>query len=89
MAWVYILRMQNGQYYIGSTDDITRRLKQHENKNTATTARLKVDRMMLKQQYKTLKEARLIEQKIKKLKRRDYIEKMIKDGYIKVQHKSP
>ena len=85
MAWVYILRTRNGQYYVGSTDDIERRLKQHAQKHTATTARLKVDRVMLQQEYGTLAEARKVELKIKKLKRRDYIEKIIKDSYIKVR----
>lgn len=41
--------------------------------------------MVLKQEYKTLKEARLVELKLKKLKRRDYVEKIIKEGYIKIQ----
>jgi len=36
------------------------------------------------QEYPTLTEARTIEKKIKKLKRKDYIEKIIKDGYIKI-----
>ena len=42
------------------------------------------EEVVLKQEYKTLLEARSVERKIKNLKRRDYIEKMIKDGYIKV-----
>jgi predicted GIY-YIG superfamily endonuclease len=36
------------------------------------------------QEYKTLRDARRIERKLKELKRRDYIEKIIKDGYIKM-----
>ena len=38
----------------------------------------------LKQEYESLDLARKIELKIKKLKRKDYIEKMIKDGYIRI-----
>ena len=85
MAWVYILKTKNGQYYIGSTDDLERRLKQHNQNHTATTARLKIEKVLLKQEYETLVKARIVERKIKKLKRKDYIEKMIKDGYIRVQ----
>lgn len=85
MAWVYILQTKNGQYYIGSTDDIERRLKQHLQHHTATTARLKVSALLLKQEYKTLQEARSVERKVKALKRKDYVEKMIKEGYIRVQ----
>jgi putative endonuclease len=84
MAFVYILKTNNSHYYVGSTDDLERRLKQHKNKHTATTARLGVFELVLKQEYKTLDEARKVERKIKKLKRKDYIEKMIKEGYIKI-----
>jgi len=37
------------------------------------------------QKFPNLKEARRIESKIKKLKRKDYIEKIIKEGYIKIR----
>jgi len=84
-AWVYIIQTKNGQYYLGSTDNLTRRLHNHIHKQTATTARLGVNKLVLKQEYQTLAEARTIERKLKKLKRRDYIEKIIKDGYIKVR----
>lgn len=84
MAWVYILRTKNQQYYVGSTDNFERRLKQHEHGNTKTTKRLEIETIVLKQEYKTPTEARKVELKIKNLKRRDYVEKMVKDGYIKV-----
>jgi predicted GIY-YIG superfamily endonuclease len=84
MAFVYILQTQNGQYYVGSTDNIERRLKQRYLKHTATTSRLGVEKVLLTQEYKTLAEARKVELKIKKLKRKDYIEKMVKAGYIKI-----
>ena len=41
--------------------------------------------LALSQQYASLKQARKIEYKLKKLKRKDYIEKIIKDGYIKMK----
>ena len=39
----------------------------------------------LAQKYPSLEIARKIERKIKALKRKDYIEKMIRDGYIKIE----
>jgi len=43
--WVYILRSQStGRYYCGQTDDVEKRLQQHndsENTFTQTTSRLK------------------------------------------------
>lgn len=84
MAWVYILTSESGKYYIGSTADIDSRLKHHFGGHTYSTRRMQVDGLLLTQEYKTLKDARSIEKKIKKLKRRDYIEKMLKDGYIRL-----
>lgn len=85
MAWVYILRTKNNQFYVGSTDSIEKRFTQHTQKHTATTARLGVKGLLLKQEYQTLSDARSVERKIKNLKRKDYVEKMVKEGYIKIQ----
>ncbi len=43
---------------------------------------MKLFSLVLKQNYSSLETARKIERKIKKLKRKDYIEKMVKEGYI-------
>ena len=42
-------------------------------------------KLVLFQEYYSIKIARKIEKKIKSLKRKDYIEKMINDGYIKLK----
>jgi len=42
-------------------------------------------RLVFTQEYNTLNEARSVERKLKKLKRGDYIEKIIKEGYIKIK----
>ncbi len=83
MAWVYILQSKtNGRFYIGSTSDLQRRLDQHSSGHTQTTDRMGPSNLVLSQEYTSLKEARSVEKKIKKLKRRDYVEKMIRDGRI-------
>ena len=84
MAWVYIARMINNQYYVGSTTDLNQLTNQHRHGDTATTKNREFSAVVLKQEYNTLKQARTVERKIKKLKRRDYIEEMIKGGYIKM-----
>ncbi len=85
MASVYILQSQrDGRYYIGSTSDLTERLKHHKGGYTPSTKRLGRIDIVFSQEYPTLKKARFIERKLKKLKRRDYIEKIIKDGIIKM-----
>jgi len=41
--------------------------------------------LVLSQEYDSLEMARSIERRIKKLKRKNYIEKIVKDGYIKMK----
>ncbi len=84
MAWVYILKTKSGKYYVGSTKDIEKRIEHHKGGFTPSTKRLRFDSCVLQQEYRTLTEARSVEKKIKSLKRRDYIEKMVKEGYIKL-----
>lgn len=85
MAFVYIIKsLTSGKYYIGSTSDINRRFKQHINGHTHTTKRFGELELVFSQKYTDLKDARIIERKLKKLKRKDYIEKIIKDGFIRI-----
>ena len=85
MALVYILQKEEGKYYIGSTIDINARLKHHLDGYTPSTRKMGKLKLVFKQEYESLSEARKIEVKSKKLKRHDYIEKIIKDGFIKMR----
>ncbi len=83
-GFVYIVKdIQTNHIYIGSTDDIHRRLQQHKYGHTYTTRRMHEMILVFMQEFKTLTQARKIEIWLKKLKRRDYIEKIISDGSIK------
>lgn len=84
-GFVYILKNENGKFYVGSTNNLERRLKQHCAGHTQTTRLMKGVRLVLSQEYDSLTTARKVEQKIKALKRKDYVERMIKDGYIKTK----
>ena len=84
-GFVYILKDDNNKFYIGSTPDLERRMRQHKSKHTQTTNRMKNPVLVLVQEYSSLKEAREIEMRIKRLKRKDYVEKMVKDGFIKLK----
>lgn len=88
MAWVYILKDDSDRYYIGSTDDIDRRLVQHLQGHTQTTRNMKNPKLVLKQEVGSLQEARSIERKIKNMKRKDYIVKIVSDGYIRLASRS-
>ncbi len=83
-AYVYILKDNDGKFYIGSTVNIKRRFNQHSSGHTQTTNRMNSPYPVLIQEYDSLNMARRIERKIKNLKRKDYIEKIVKDGYIKL-----
>jgi len=84
-AWVYILKDDNEKFYIGSTDNLERRLKQHAQKHTQTTSRMINPKLVLTQQYESLVIVRRIENKLKRMKRKDFIEKIVSDGYIKIK----
>ena len=85
MAFVYILKFTTGKFYVGSTVDLNRRLKHHMGGYTPSTKRLGHGQLVLAQEYSTLTDARSVEYKLKKLKRRDYIAKIVQDGYIKIK----
>jgi putative endonuclease len=86
MAWVYILKSdRDGRFYVGSTDDLERRLFQHHYGHTQTTSRMEPWYVVLAQQYSSLPQARGIEQRIKKMRRKDYLEKMVCEGSIRMK----
>jgi len=84
MGYVYILKNSKGDFYIGSTDNLDRRINQHISGHTYSTHRMQDLNLIFSQKFDSLQTARKIENKLKKLKRKDYIEKIIKDGYIKI-----
>ena len=57
-AYTYILECANGQYYVGSTNDLERRLKEHQNGTGCgfTKAHLPV-KLVYKEEYTTIEEA--------------------------------
>ena len=83
-AFVYILKDNDGKLYIGSTNDLKRRLHQHDIGHTQTTRNMNGPKVVFSQEYDNLEQARKIERRLKKLKRKDYIQKIIADGYIKM-----
>ncbi len=87
MAYVYILKSKKNQrYYIGSNKDYKRSLKQHNSGNVIFTRNIKPLELVLVQKYLTINIARKIEVKLKSLKRKDYLDKIVKDGFIRMGH---
>jgi predicted GIY-YIG superfamily endonuclease len=85
MTWVYILKDEEGRIYIGSTDNLDKRIKQHKKGFSKSTKHFIKPRLALSQKYDTIFYARKVEEKLKNLKRRDYIEQIIEDGFIKME----
>lgn len=78
MFWMYILHNpETDRFYIGSTSDLERRLKQHSKGYTRTTKVLKTYNLVYKEEYKTLMEARLREKQLKSYKSKKYIKWLI------------
>ena len=85
VAYVYILQAEDGRYYIGSTDDISRRVSQHQKGYSPATKRMGKVKLVLQQEYDSISKARKIEFRLKKLKRRDYIDKVVSEGIIRMR----
>lgn len=80
MSLVYILKNEKtDRYYIGSTDNLERRLKQHRLGYTRTTKILGTKDLVYKEEFKTIIEARLREKKLKSYKSKRYIEWLIQN----------
>lgn len=78
MGFVYILQnVSTGRFYIGSTNDIERRLVEHQKGKTRTTRVLGTYTLVYKEQYDSIDEARLREKKLKSYKSRKYLEWLI------------
>lgn len=86
MAFVYILQSKvNNRFYIGSTTNLYRRVKEHNEGKTKYTSLTKPFKLVFYQEFKTLKEAKRIEYRLKKMKSRIVIEKIIREGNIKIK----
>lgn len=82
-GFVYILKSEFGRYYVGSTLNLERRFSEHKKGLTYSTKRMGKLELVFSQEYETIKKARQIEFKLKKFKRKEIIEKIVKEGYIK------
>ena len=86
MATLYILQSKkNGSFYIGATENLPRRLQEHNTGNTLSTRNKGPWQIVFVQEYYTITEAKKIEIKLKKTKSRKIIERIIKEEIIKIK----
>jgi predicted GIY-YIG superfamily endonuclease len=69
MAWAYILRGDSGRHYIGSTNNLERRLKEHRYGQTHSTKRLGGNlEIIAAVELSTIGEAHALEREMKRKK---------------------
>ncbi len=78
MASLYILKLKNNSYYVGSTGNLTQRLKSHLNGDVKSTKHKLPFILMYTESYDTKSEAQKREYQIKRWKKRLAIEKLFK-----------
>ena len=87
MYFVYILEStKNGRYYIGSTNNLERRIIEHNSGKTKSLKYLTPLKIVFQKEYANEIEARRVERKLKKLKNRNIIERIVKE---KILHLGP
>ena len=70
--YVYILECADGTYYTGHTNDIQRRIKQHNQGKGAWYTRIKgVEKVVWRKEYRQFKSAFMMEKRIKTLTRKE------------------
>lgn len=78
MYYVYILKsLKNGKYYIGCTENLKRRLKEHNSGKTKSNQYNRPFELVYREEYASLSEARKREYAIKAKKSRKYISNLI------------
>jgi putative endonuclease len=78
MFSVYVLQsLRNGRFYIGSTNNIERRLQEHNQGKSKYTKLTAPFSLIYQEQYFTASEARKREYYLKRLKSRKYIISLI------------
>ncbi len=81
--FVYILKsLRNGRYYVGYTNDLTRRLGQHNSGRTKSIKHWSPFEVVYKEEYDNASLARKREYYIKSQKSRKYIENLIKSSAV-------
>ena len=78
MAYVYILRLKNGQYYTGSCRNFEIRMKQHASGFVRSTKYSLPFENIYSKKFDSYSEARAEEIRIKKWKKRRSIENLVK-----------
>ena len=78
----YILECYNGDYYIGSTDNLTRRFNEHLQGRNKSTKHKRPVKIVYLRNFETLKEARSFEYFIKRQRNKNFYKKLINGPFV-------
>ncbi|MFA6190067.1 MAG: GIY-YIG nuclease family protein [Candidatus Staskawiczbacteria bacterium] len=85
MYFLYILQsVKNNRYYIGSTNNLDRRLSEHNGGKTKSLENLRPLKIVFSKEFEKEIDARRIERRLKKFKNRNIIENIVKEQRIKM-----
>jgi putative endonuclease len=79
MHYVYILENDRGGYYIGSTKDIEIRVRRHNQSSVRSTKNKGPFRLIYKEGFNNITEARKYENQLKSYKNLNYLKVMLKN----------
>lgn len=65
MQYVYILTLENGQHYIGCTQDLKKRIEKHKHHAVPTTSRIRPAELVFYAAFKTKEKAYAFEKYLK------------------------
>lgn len=83
IGYVYILQsLRDNRYYIGSTNNLQRRLTIHKEGKVYSTKRMLPVELVFYHQAGSLKEARQLEKVLKNFKRHDIVSRIVADGNL-------
>ena len=83
IGYVYILKsLKNGKFYLGSTNNLDRRIFEHNLGKNKYTRLTKPFELIFSQKFKTLTLARKIEYKLKSYKSKKILLNIIQSGKI-------
>ncbi|MFA6081683.1 MAG: GIY-YIG nuclease family protein [Patescibacteria group bacterium] len=86
MSYVYILQSKtDNKFYIGSTNNLERRLEEHNRGQTKSTKFRRPFALVFYQEYKNIQVAKKIESKLKRFKNKSIIDRIIADQIIRLR----
>ncbi|MBP6989530.1 GIY-YIG nuclease family protein [Candidatus Shapirobacteria bacterium] len=83
-AWIYILELNNGKFYVGSTSNIEQRFYDHSHGNSPYTRKFLPVKIVFQKEVPNMSLASTIEKKLKRYKNKNILIKIINSQNLKI-----